>query len=230
MSDEKRINPVLAAALLAAQREISVAVKDSTNPHFKNAYASLGTVIEAVKPALNKQGIVFLQMPVAPPFENCLALETILLHESGATISGTCVIPLEKLNAQGIGSAITYARRYALASVLGLKVLDDDGEAAVDKEARTMCEPPQKAAIQAPVRFGPGPAAVAALNEPLGVPQVTNSVATAGEPPWGTKAVPAAIDVIDAATASASSMKAKADANAKKLVAKKPPFRIKKGV
>jgi hypothetical protein len=222
MNDEKRIDPILAVALLAAQREISMTFKDSTNPHFKNTYASLGTVIEAIKPALNKQGIVFLQMPVAPPFENCLALETILLHESGATISGTCVIPLEKLNAQGIGSAITYARRYALAAILGLRVEDDDGEAAVDQDKRAIAEPPKKAVIQAPARFNP---AVAALTDPVvDLP-----------PKWGVKAAPvpaadAAIDVIDAATASASSMKAKADANAKKLVAKKPLFKIKEGV
>jgi hypothetical protein len=128
MSDT--VDPKIAAALLAAQKDIESATKNAKNPHFGNDYADLATVIDAVKPALNKHDIAFVQLPVEPPFEGHLAIRTILLHKSGETLAGTAVVPLPKSDPQGYGSAVTYARRYALASIVGLKTLDDDGEAA----------------------------------------------------------------------------------------------------
>ena len=119
----------ICVALLAAQRKISFAAKDSTNPHFKSKYADLPTVIDAIKPALNEAGIVFMQS-ASPCPTGTLALTTRLIHESGEWIEDTATLPLQKNDPQGYGSAMSYARRYSLASIIGLYQDDDDGHAA----------------------------------------------------------------------------------------------------
>lgn len=119
----------IAPALLEAQNEITFAVKDAINPHFKNRYADLSAVIDAVKPALNKAKIVFLQSP-SPSDDGKLHLTTRLIHASGEWIEDTAVCPLPKADPQGFGSAMTYLRRYSLASIIGLYQDDDDGESA----------------------------------------------------------------------------------------------------
>ncbi|HJV72713.1 MAG TPA: ERF family protein [Noviherbaspirillum sp.] len=119
----------LAAALLQAQRAITFASKDAKNPHFKNTYADLPSVIDAVKPHLNAAGITYIQTP-SPSEAGALALTTRLLHESGEWLEDTATIPLPKNDPQGYGSALTYARRYALSAITGLYQDDDDGNAA----------------------------------------------------------------------------------------------------
>lgn len=143
----------IAPALLAAQKAIAFAKKDSTNPHFKNKYADLPAVIEAIKPALNDAGISYIQTP-APSDDGKLHLTTTLLHESGEWIADTLVMPLPKQDPQGYGSAITYARRYALAAITGLYQDDDDGNAAsgnrsVPAQNDESNEPPQEADAEA---------------------------------------------------------------------------------
>lgn len=119
----------ISAALLKAQKQITFAVKDSTNPAYRSKYADLSSVIEACKPALNDAGISFIQMP-APSDGDTLALTTRLLHESGEWIESTATCPLQKHDPQGYGSANTYLRRYCLAAAVGLYQDDDDGEGA----------------------------------------------------------------------------------------------------
>lgn len=118
----------IAAALPKAQAAITAAMKDATNPHFRSKYADLASVIEAVKPGLNAHGISFLQ-PVTFA-EQGVCVETILLHTSGEWVSETLVIPVSKQDAQGVGSAISYGRRYGLQSLCGVPAEDDDGNAA----------------------------------------------------------------------------------------------------
>lgn len=119
----------IAPALLQAQRAITFAAKEAKNPHFKNTYADLPAVIDAVKPALNTAGIVFLQF-AEPGSANELRLTTRLLHESGQWIEATATCPLTKADPQGFGSGVSYARRYCLAAAVGLYQDDDDGNAA----------------------------------------------------------------------------------------------------
>lgn len=118
----------IAPAMLAAQMAISFASKDATNPHFKNKYADLPAVIDAIKEPLNKVGIMFMQAG-SPSDDGCLHLTTRLMHESGEWIEDTLVMPLPKQDPQGYGSAMTYARRYALSAITGLYQDDDDGNA-----------------------------------------------------------------------------------------------------
>jgi len=120
---------LISAALLVAQREVGNASKDAKNPHFKNSYASLGSVIDAVKGPLNKHGIVVLQSLSSTDCHG-LYLTTRLLHSSGQFIEDTAFSPTPKADPQGVGSATTYLRRYALAAFLCITQEDDDGEAA----------------------------------------------------------------------------------------------------
>jgi hypothetical protein len=99
--------------------------KDSVNPHFRNRYASLSNIIEAVTPHLNAAGLSIIQMPTTE------GLETLLLHESGEYISSLSTIAAkDPMNPQAVGSAITYARRYAMGAVLSLNIDEDDDATA----------------------------------------------------------------------------------------------------
>ena len=117
----------IAPALLEAQEQMKFAIKDSTNPHFKSRYADLGSVIDAIKKSLNESGIAFIQTPTESAV-GTLALSTRLIHSSGEWIEDTAICPLQKNDPQGYGSALTYMRRYCLASITGLYQDDDDGE------------------------------------------------------------------------------------------------------
>lgn len=121
----------IAPALLAAQKQMTFAAKDSTNPHFNKKYAGLPQVIDAIKGPLNDNGITFIQTPSIPAIDDVrLVLVTRLLHESGEWIEDTAICPMPKQDPQGLGSAMTYLRRYSLAAICGLYQDDDDGEAA----------------------------------------------------------------------------------------------------
>lgn len=119
-------------ALLAAQKEIKHAIKDATNPHFKNKYATLESVIDATKDIANKHGIVISQ--IMGKDEHGQYVETILMVEgelsSRTMLSSKCYLVLDKANMQGLGSAFTYARRYSLAAIFNIAQEDDDAEAA----------------------------------------------------------------------------------------------------
>lgn len=119
----------IAQALAAAQMDMGKALKSATNPHFKSKYADLGAVVEACLPALNKHGIAVIQPMTDGETGRCVV--TTFIHESGETLS--CPIPLivAKNDMQGLGSAMTYARRYGLMALAGIAPEDDDGNAAV---------------------------------------------------------------------------------------------------
>jgi hypothetical protein len=117
----------LAQALHGFQKDAPPIHLDSTNPHFRSRFASLPSVVEAIRPALNKHGLVYMQFPTN--LDGAPALETMLIHaESGEDIAAVMPLVLTKNDPQGYGSALTYARRYALLSILGL-VGDEDDDA-----------------------------------------------------------------------------------------------------
>jgi hypothetical protein len=123
----------LAAALAKAQGELRHAQKDRENQHFKSRYADLASVIDAVREPLSKNGLSYTQLPSSSP--DGVVLTTILLHTSGEWVTSHLTVPLTKRDAQGVGSALTYARRYALASMVGIAQEDDDGNAASKRNA-----------------------------------------------------------------------------------------------
>lgn len=122
----------IAPALVKAQMGITYAIENAKNPHLKSKYADLSSVIDAVKSALNKNGIAFIQTP-SPSDDSRLNLTTRLLHESGEWIEDTASCPLAKQDPQGLGSALTYLRRYSLSAICGLYADDDDGNSAINR-------------------------------------------------------------------------------------------------
>lgn len=121
----------LATALSAAQAEMENASKNAKNDHFKNRYADLAEVLNTVRPVLAKHKLAVAQFPSLS--DGMVSVETILMHVSGEWIGGIASAPLSKPDAQGVGSATTYLRRYSLAALAGVAQEDDDGEGAVSK-------------------------------------------------------------------------------------------------
>jgi len=123
------MNDKIFQAFIAAQRQFGPALKSSTNPHFRSRYADLSACVEAVIDALNTNGLGLVQ--VTHPCESGVSVETVLVHESGQTMtSGVLHVPASKQDAQGYGSALTYARRYSLMAICGIAPEDDDGNRA----------------------------------------------------------------------------------------------------
>jgi len=115
-------------ALLKAQQAMESVKKDSLNPHFKNRYASLEAVIDATSRVFQDNGFVVMQ-PCGRD-ELGVYVETKILHTSGDAFSSKVYLVLDKQNMQGLGSAITYARRYGLLGMACLAPEDDDGNEA----------------------------------------------------------------------------------------------------
>lgn len=123
----------IATALSKAQAVIAGAVKDKTNPHFKNDYADLSSVWDACRKPLTDNGLSVAQ--TAATDEGRVGVTTLLMHSSGEWISDTLFMKPTKDDPQGVGSCITYARRYALASMVGVAPADDDGNEASARQA-----------------------------------------------------------------------------------------------
>jgi hypothetical protein len=115
----------LAKALASAQGQLMAAPKDALNPHFKSRYADLPAVWNACRKPLSDNGLSICQMPCDAEVGRA-ALETLLMHASGQFIISRFSVKVFKDDAQGIGSALTYLRRYALASIVGVVADDDD--------------------------------------------------------------------------------------------------------
>lgn len=127
----------LAAAMVKVQQALVPACKDAENPFAKSRYATLNSVIEACRDALTTNGIWIVQVPV-PVEAGHLGLTTKLVHAAtGQWQASLMVMPLPKADPQGYGSALTYARRYGLATLVGLvSELDDDAVAATPDRNR----------------------------------------------------------------------------------------------
>ncbi len=115
----------LAKSLAAAQSKLEDAKKDATNPAFKSRFATLASVRAAMSDVLPACGLAVVQS-FEPSGEAGVCVVTTLLHESGEWIRSRLYLPVTKKDAQGFGSAITYARRYSLAAIVGIATMDDD--------------------------------------------------------------------------------------------------------
>jgi hypothetical protein len=124
----------LIGALIKAKGTFTRPKKDADNPFLKKKYADLNSCLEACEGPLNENGLTLLQFP-GRFVDSSLSLSTILAHVSGEWIAAEMSIPLGKVDPQGAGSAITYARRYALCAALSLCPGDDtDGEIRLPKK------------------------------------------------------------------------------------------------
>jgi len=145
----------IASALVRAQRGFAPALKTSTNPHFRSKYVDLAGCIEAVVDALNAAGIALIQRTSED--STGVTVETVFVHESGEMMEcGKLHVPASKQDAQGFGSALTYARRYSLMAAAGIAPEDDDGNAASRPSpkvsaTKTDLVPPSRMAVVADV-------------------------------------------------------------------------------
>lgn len=137
----------LAQAYVAAFAEIEGATKAAAGQvgQQKYKYADLSAVMDAIKPALTKHGLAFWQL--CEPSADGVVVETVLVHMSGEERSlGKLFVPANKKDAQGFGSAQTYARRYSLQTAFGVPAEDDDGNAAArgQSQGQGAVSPPQR--------------------------------------------------------------------------------------
>ena len=127
----------LFAAVAKAQGEMGIAVKGSVNPHWGKTYASITSLLQATLPAYNANGLGIMQFP-GEISENQVKLSTMIVHAKGGFILTVASMPIPKMDPQGLGKAITYIRRYALAAAVSAQQEDDDGQGATnlsDKQA-----------------------------------------------------------------------------------------------
>lgn len=129
----------LATALAKAQGQIEDATKDGLNPAFRSKYADLAAVRAVIREPLAANDLSIMQFPRTR--QGTVEVETMLVHKSGEFVSETLEIPVAKFDAHGIGSGITYGRRYGLMSILCLAAVDDDGNAAVEKAPAAPAKP-----------------------------------------------------------------------------------------
>ncbi len=158
----------LAKALAAAQGEMTAAAKDASNPHFKSRYATLASVWDAIRGPLSRNGLSVSQVLETPDAGPGVIVRTILLHTSGQWICSRYVMPIpDKLTPQAVGSAITYARRYALSAIVGIAPNDDDAGHAASVTPARQEEPKPASKPEPPVTDKPQLYAplVAFLNE-----------------------------------------------------------------
>lgn len=142
-------------ALIKIQPQLKPAIKDKANPFLKTKYADLSGVWDSCRNLLKESGLAVVQ--VCGIGDNGSYLETILMHESGQWISGKYPLkPVKDDDPQAMGSAMTYARRYNLAAILGIVTDDDDAEGAMGRQTEskpktaTRPEPQRDPAIPAP--------------------------------------------------------------------------------
>ena len=149
MNKSDNINE-LATALAKAQGAMRFAIKDANNPFFKSKYADLSSIVEAIREALSGNGLSYMQH-LHPSEKHEVCVETVLLHASGQWVScGTLTVPVSKHDAQGFGSALTYARRYSLSAAVGVVADDDDGNAA--SAAAPKVQAPKPVAKEVPAK------------------------------------------------------------------------------
>ena len=154
----------LAAALSKAQADITGALKDSSNPFFKSKYADLASCWDACRKQLAANGLCVIQ--TTNTTDAGVVLVTTLAHSSGEWIRGVLPVVTKDNGPQAQGSGITYARRYALAAIVGLAQIDDDAEAA---QARGKPEPATDPAVLASIAAAPDAQALGVLWKSLSV-------------------------------------------------------------
>jgi hypothetical protein len=137
----------LAPALTAALGKLEGAAKNAKNPHFKNTYADLASVVDASREILAAQDLAVMQSP-GLIVEGRLQLFTRIIHKSGEWIEGEFHMPLAKSDPQATLATLTYARRGALMAILGIPAVDDDGETAVGRGADGASGPRERVAPQ----------------------------------------------------------------------------------
>ena len=146
----------LAPALVAAQEALKPIAKDGKNPAFRSRYATLDGIMETVRPALAAHGLAVVQGVVHPETGEGgrlvgIMVETRLVHTSGEWLASVVPVPVAKGDAHGLGSALSYGRRYGISALLALSTDEDD-----DGNAAAKAPPAKPQAKPAPAAPAPG--------------------------------------------------------------------------
>jgi len=115
-------------ALIALQGKLEVLKEDGHNPHHHSTFASLTAIWSAIRPLLAEHKLAIVQLPTTNPDETWLRIQTTLYHESTEWLQDSFVMPLAKEDPQGVGSAITYGRRYGICALLGIVTAGEDND------------------------------------------------------------------------------------------------------
>jgi hypothetical protein len=145
-------------AIIQAQSEFTPAVKDATNPHFRSKYANFDSIVDTIRPVLAKNGLAFMQPTV--DIDGKLFIKTRIIHGSGEWIESSYPVNPVKNDPQGYGSALTYARRYSLSSILGITSDEDD-------DGNKSSHPPQQKAYQPQIQKPQSPPAEVKIETPI---------------------------------------------------------------
>ena len=139
--------PELFAALAKAQGEVENATKGSVNPHFRSKYADLAAVLNTIRPLFAKHGLSFLQ---STAFDGAMVhVHSVLAHSSGGLVSSVASCVPAKTDAQGVGAATTYLRRYSAAAMGGIAQEDDDGQSAAHNTPPMQSHPEYESYLEA---------------------------------------------------------------------------------
>ena len=149
----------LAGALAKAQLQIEPATKNAINPHFRSHYADLASIWDACRGPINSNGLSIVQFPCDGEVGR-IGLCTMLLHSSGEWISEVVTTRSQKDDLQGLGSALTYLKKYSLAAVVGVTATEDDDGNAASALANARVSAP------APRPYIPPPVSPPAVNAP----------------------------------------------------------------
>jgi hypothetical protein len=146
----------LCAALVAAQGALKPIAKDGKNPAFRSRYATLDGIMETVRPALAAHGLAVVQGVIHPETGEGgrlvgIMVETRLVHTSGEWLASVVPVPVAKGDAHGLGSALSYGRRYGISALLALSTDEDD-----DGNAAAKAPPAKPQAKPAPAAPAPG--------------------------------------------------------------------------
>jgi len=139
MMNLEHSNAALFAALALAQAEVENATKGSVNPHFKSRYADLAEVLNTVRPVFSKHGIAIIQSTGFS--DGLVSVTTALVHKEGGYVTSVASCTPAKVDAQGVGAATTYLRRYSLAAATGVAQEDDDGQSAAHNRPAPVAAP-----------------------------------------------------------------------------------------
>ena len=144
----------IAPSLIKAQSQMQGISKEGKNPAFRSKYVTLDSILDTLRPILTSNGLMLTQGSQEP---QAMTVESRIIHTSGEWISTTVTIPVTKPDAHGLGSALTYGRRYSVSALLAISAdEDDDANGAVTPQESFRRGPQGNIVIDEPVRPAPG--------------------------------------------------------------------------
>ena len=147
----------IAPALIKAQSQMQGISKEGKNPAFKSKYVTLDSILDTLRPILTSNGLMLTQGSSKPETLQAVTVESRIIHTSGEWIATTVTIPVTKPDAHGLGSALTYGRRYSVSALLAISAdEDDDANGAVTPQVDYRRGSHGNIVIDEPVRPAPG--------------------------------------------------------------------------